>query len=91
MVILLHVFTAQLTCHLGKNLPWGTLPMEGQSPFKGPGDILMVLKLNISKSIALPINSSTDRPQKLNKQGRHLWEETAVNAIASFLITAPSA
>lgn len=37
MVIFLHVFTAQLTCHLEKNLPCGTLPFMTQHvPFQTP-------------------------------------------------------
>lgn len=75
------------TFHREHRLSW-----HSTSPFKFPGDILMVFKLNISeKSIALPINSSTGRPQKLNKQSRHLWEETVIKATASSIITAPTA
>lgn len=37
MAILFHVFTAQLTCHLEKILPWGTLPFVTQHiPFQTP-------------------------------------------------------
>lgn len=94
MVILLCMFTAQLTCHLEKKSFHGDhcLSWHSTSPFKCPGDIPMVLKPNIlEKSSALPTNSSTVRPQKANKQGRSLWEEMVINTIVSFLIIIPSA